>query len=155
MPFGNGMYAGFIHPDVAYDFKGATGGTNWSDPHVYSAPEGIFNGYIGAFQGVMFMETPRATLATNVGDGAGGAGTVDAYTTYVLGRQALAKAYAMGPGGGGDEYGAQPAFVESPVIDLLKRFRGMGWKHLVRYGVFRQESLWQLRAASSIGNNAS
>ena len=37
MDFG-GFYAGFIHPDVAYDFTGATGGANWRDPHTYSAP---------------------------------------------------------------------------------------------------------------------
>ena len=48
----NGMYKGLIHPDVSYDFRGATGGTNWSDPHVYSDPSGIYNGVIGNFQGV-------------------------------------------------------------------------------------------------------
>lgn len=147
VPFADGLYRGFMHPDTAYDFKGSTGGTNWSDPHIYSSPEGIWNGTIGAFQGVRWIETPRAPITADA------AGTVDAYASFVVGRQALAKAFAMGPGGGG-EYGAQPMLVESPVIDLLRRFRGMGWKHLVRYGIFRQAAVMRLMSASSIGANA-
>ena len=58
----NGLYKGIIHPDVAYDLTGGTGGTNWSDPHVYSDPSGIYNGVIGAFQGVQFMQVPRTPL---------------------------------------------------------------------------------------------
>jgi N4-gp56 family major capsid protein len=151
-PFSDGLYRGFMHPDTAYDFKGSTGGTNWSDPHIYSSPEGIWNGTIGAFQGVRWIESPRLPITADAGNGAGAAGTVDAYASFVVGRQALAKAFAMGPGGGG-EYGAQPMLVESPVIDLLRRFRGMGWKHLVRYGIFRQAAVMRLMSASSIGAN--
>ncbi len=57
-----GLYKGIVHPDVAYDLTGGTGGTNWSDPHVYSDPTGIFNGVIGSFQGVQFMQVPRTPL---------------------------------------------------------------------------------------------
>ena len=71
----NGKYIAFINPDVAYDFKGATGGTNWSDPQVYGqSQEPIFNGYIGAFQGAMFIESPRAPIFTD-GSAAGTAVT--------------------------------------------------------------------------------
>ena len=58
----NGLYKGIIHPDAAYDLTGGTGGTNWSDPHVYSDPSGIYNGVIGSFQGVQFMQSPRTPL---------------------------------------------------------------------------------------------
>ena len=222
----NGMYKGLIHPDVSYDFRGATGGTNWSDPHVYSDPSGIYNGVIGNFQGVQFMETPRApffsdgglnsfTISTiavasnvatittsaahglSVGDtltisgatatsGTGStsqlgfnaqftvatvpstttltvsvlglsnvnAGTsltlvvnaVDVYGTLVMGRQALAKAFSTGGG-----YGLQPILVDIPVIDTLRRFTGVGWKHFVGYSVFRQASLYRIESGSSIG----
>lgn len=152
-PFSGGLYRGFMHPDTAYDFKGSTGGTNWSDPHVYSSPEGIWNGVVGAFQGVLWVESSRLPITANAGDGVGGAGTIDAYASLVVGRQALAKAHSMGPGGG-DEYGPQPMWVNSPVIDLLERFRGAGWKHLVKYGIFREASVWRLMTASSIGANA-
>jgi N4-gp56 family major capsid protein len=147
-PWMDSLYRGFMHPDVGYDFKGATGGTNWSDPHMYAAPEAIFNGVVGAFQGVLWIETPRAPAVTNAGDGAGGAGNVDAYYSLICGRQALAKAFSAHP-----EYGALPTWVETPVIDLLRRFRGAGWKWLGNYKVFRQESVWKLVTSSSIGNN--
>ena len=222
----NGMYKGLIHPDASYDFRGATGGTNWSDPHVYSDPSGIYNGVIGNFQGVQFMETPRApffsdgglnsyTISTiavtsnvatittsaahglSVGDtltisgatatsGTGStsqlgfnaqftvatvpstttltvsvlglsnvnAGTsltlavnaVDVYGTLVMGRQALAKAFSTGGG-----YGEQAQIVDVPVIDTLRRFTGIGWKHFVGYSVFRQASLYRIESGSSIG----
>ena len=226
VPTFNGMYKGLIHPDVSYDFRGATGGTNWSDPHVYSDPSGIFNGVIGNFQGVQFMETPRApffadggtntytistiavssntaTLTTSAAHGlvAGdtltisgatatsgtgstnqtgfnrqftvvtapttttltvdvtglsnvNAGTslsltvsaVDVYGTLVMGRQALAKAYSTGGG-----YGAQAQIVDVPVIDTLRRFTGVGWKHFVGYSVFRQAAMYRIESGSSIG----
>ena len=226
VPTFNGLYKGLIHPDASYDFRGATGGTNWSDPHVYSDPSGIYNGVIGNFQGVQFMETPRAPLfsdggtntytistiavATNVatittsaahglavGDtltisgatatsGTGStsqvgfnaqftvatvpstttltvsvaglsnvnAGTslslvvsaVDVYGTLVMGRQALAKAFSTGGG-----YGEQAIIVDVPVIDTLRRFTGIGWKHFVGYSVFRQAALYRIESGSSIG----
>lgn len=65
-----GTFKGIIHPDAAYDLTGGTGGTNWSDPHIYSDPTGIYNGVIGTFQGVQFMEAPRASLL--ISDGATG-----------------------------------------------------------------------------------
>ena len=219
VPTFNGLYKGLIHPDASYDFRGATGGTNWSDPHVYSDPSGIYNGVIGNFQGVQFMETPRAplfsdggtnsytistiavatsvaTLTTSaahglaVGDtltisgatatsGTGStsqvgfnaqftvatvpstttltvsvaglsnvnAGTslslvvsaVDVYGTLVMGRQALAKAFSTGGG-----YGEQAIIVDVPVIDTLRRFTGIGWKHFVGYSVFRQAALYRI-----------
>ena len=222
----NGMYKGLIHPDASYDFRGATGGTNWSDPHVYSDPSGIYNGVIGNFQGVQFMETPRApffadgglnsytistisvassvaTITTSAAHGlavgdtltisgatatsgtasasqlgfnaqftvatvpttttltvsvaglsAVAAGTsltlavnsVDVYGTLVMGRQALAKAFSTGGG-----YGEQAQIVDVPVIDTLRRFTGVGWKHFVGYGVLRQAALYRIESGSSIG----
>ena len=58
----NGLLKGIMHPDVVYDFTGQTGGTNWSDPHVYQDTSGIYNGVIGTFQGVQFMEVDRDAL---------------------------------------------------------------------------------------------
>lgn len=143
-PTYNGVYKGIIHPDISYDFRGTTGGTNWSDPHVYSDPSGVYNGVVGTFQGVQFMETPRAPLFVD----AGTPGTVDVYRTLIMGRQALAKAYCIN-----GEYGQQPVLVDVPVIDVLRRFTGVGWKHFVGYKIFRTASLWGIESASSIGTN--
>jgi N4-gp56 family major capsid protein len=145
----NGVYKGIIHPDVSYDFRGATGGTNWSDPHTFADPTGVYNGVIGSFQGVQFMESPRAPLFADAGNGLNGTGLIDVYGTLIMGRQALAKAYSTGGG-----YSANPVMVDVPVTDALRRFEGMGWKHLVGYGVFRQAALRRIESGSSIGSNS-
>jgi N4-gp56 family major capsid protein len=146
VPTFNGFYKGIIHPDVSYDFRGATGGTNWSDPHVYSDPAGIWNGYIGAFQGVQFMESPRAPLFSG-----GGASGVDVYRTLVMGRQAVAMAYSNG---GGYTGGQNPTYVDIPIVDVLRRFEGIGWKWLGGFSVFRQAALYGIESASTIAVNA-
>jgi N4-gp56 family major capsid protein len=101
------------------------------------------------FEGVRFMESPRAPLFANASDNSGSAGTIDVYGTLIMGRQALAKGVSLG-----GEYGSQPTIVYGTVTDLLKRFRPVGWKHFVGYGVFRQEALRRIESASSIGTNA-
>jgi N4-gp56 family major capsid protein len=147
----NGMYKGFIHPDVSYDFRGATGGTNWADPHVYSDPSGIYNGVIGNFQGVQFIETSRAPLFANASDGSGTAatGTIDVYGTLIMGRQAVAKAFSTGGG-----YSSNPVMVDVPVTDALRRFEGMGWKHFVGYSILREDAIYRIESSSSIGANS-
>ena len=77
-------------------------------------------------------------------------GTNDVYGTLFMGRQALAKGFSVGGG-----YGEQPVMVDVPVTDALRRFEGMGWKHLVGYSVFRQTALRRVESVSSIGSNAS
>jgi len=148
VPTINGSYVGFIHPDVSFDFRSATDAAAWRTPANYVNPEGIYNGEIGLFEGVRFIESPRAPLFANAGNGSGGAGTIDAYGTLIMGRQALAKGISLG-----GEYGAQPTIVYGTVTDLLQRFRPVGWKHFVGYGVFRQEALRRIESASTIGAN--
>lgn len=149
VPTIGGSYVGFIHPDVSYDFRGATDAAAWRTPANYVDPTGIYNGEIGMFEGVRFMESPRAPLFANASDNSGSAGTIDVYGTLIMGRQALAKGISLG-----GEYGSQPTIVYGTVTDLLKRFRPVGWKHFVGYGVFRQEALRRIESASSIGTNA-
>lgn len=150
MTYGPG-YVGFIHPDVAYDLRAATGSLSWRDPHVYASDSSaVFQAEIGMFEGVRFIETPRAPIAVNASNGSGSAGNVDVYSTFILGRQALAKAYAAREG-----YGPNPQVVLGPVVDRLRRFVPVGWKHFVGYALFRTESLHIIETSSSIGNNAS
>jgi N4-gp56 family major capsid protein len=149
VPTINGSYVGFIHPDVSYDFRSATDAAAWRTPANYVNPEGIYNGEIGMFEGVRFMESPRAPLFADASNNSGASGTIDSYGTLIMGRQALAKAISLG-----GEYGAQPTIVYGTVTDLLQRFRPVGWKHFVGYGVFRQEALRRIESASSIGANA-
>jgi N4-gp56 family major capsid protein len=149
VPTLNGSYVGMIHPDVSYDFRSATDAAAWRTPANYVNPQGIYTGEIGMFEGVRFVEAPRAPLFANASDNSGSAGTIDVYGTLIMGRQALAKGISLG-----GEYGAQPSMVYGTVTDILKRFRPVGWKHFVGYGVFRQEALRRIESASSIGTNS-
>ena len=139
-----GMYMGYIHPDVSYDLRRETGVASWRDPHVYSDPANIYMGEIGAFEGVRFIETPRAKNFEN----AGASSTVDVYCTHIMGRQALAKAHSLTDGNG-----PFPRVVRGPVTDTLYRFQPIGWYWLGGYGRFREASLRRVESSSSIGSN--
>lgn len=138
---GAGMYVGMIHPNVSYDFRTAQGASNWRDPHIYVDTQNIYQGEIGAWEGVRFIETPRAKIWTG-----SGSGSINVYATHVVGFQALAKAVANTAG-----YGEQPMIVRGPVTDKLERLQPIGWKHLVGYKIFREESVRRIESSSSLG----
>lgn len=143
-PTFGGMYFGYIHPDVSYDLRSETGAASWRDPHVYVDPAGIYNGEIGAFEAVRFIETPRTALWAN----AGAASTVDVYGTHIMGRQAIAKAHSVVDGNG-----PVPKIVRGPIVDTLERFQPIGWYWLGGYARFREASLRRIESSSSIGAN--
>ena len=141
----NGLYMGFIHPDVSYDLRKETGAASWRDPHVYQDTMGIYNGEIGAFEGVRFIETPRAKVFENASDGSGSTGTIEVYCTHIMGRQALAKAHSIVDGNG-----SVPRIVRGPVTDTLNRLQPIGWYWLGGYARFREASLRRIESASSL-----
>ena len=98
----------------------------------------IWNDEIGLFAGVRFVESPRAKINAD-----GGSGTVDTYTTYFMGAQALAKAEPI-PG----------HVVIGPVVDALMRVRPVGWYAYVGWDTYREAALRRLISASSIGANS-
>ena len=144
----NGSYIGFIHPDVSYDFRSATDAAAWRTPANYVNPEGIYNGEIGLFESVRFIETPRAKVFTDASNGTSTTGAVDVYCTHIMGRQALAKAYSAQDGNG-----AVPKIVRGNVTDLLMRLQPLGWYWLGGYGRFREASLRRIESSSSIATN--
>jgi N4-gp56 family major capsid protein len=144
----NGYYMGYIHPDVSYDLRRETGNASWNAPHVNVDTAGIYNGEIGTFESVRFIETPRAPLAANASNGTSTTGAVDVYGTLIMGRQALAKAYSQIDGNG-----AYAKVVRGPVVDSLMRFNPIGWYWLGGYGRFREASLRRIDGASSIAVN--
>ena len=144
----NGYYMGYIHPDVSYDLRRETGNASWNAPHVNVDTAGIYNGEIGTFESVRFIETPRAPLTANASNGTSTTGAVDVYGTLIMGRQALAKAYSQIDGNG-----AYAKVVRGPVVDSLMRFNPIGWYWLGGYGRFREASLRRIDGASSIAVN--
>lgn len=136
MPFDGDFYAA-IHPAVAYDLKGETGDGAWVSPAQYVNTEKLYNNEIGKFGGFRFVETSRAKLNAD-----GGSGAVDTYTTYFIGKEALAKAETI-----------PPALVLGPVTDYLKRWQPLGWYGYLGYDTLREAALERLVSASSIGAN--
>lgn len=143
MPLKGGYYVSTIHPDVALDLREETGDANWRAPHNYAQPNEIWTGEVGVFEGFRFVETARAGLITDGGDG-----NVDAYQTLFLGKQCLAKAFPIVAG-----FGPRPKVVPGPVTDHLRRFVPMGWHWIGAYKIFRQEAVRRVETASSIGAN--
>lgn len=142
--FDGQYYAAVIHPDVALDLRTETGAASWRDPHVYSQPEQIWTGEIGAFEGFRFIESSRAPVFVD----AGVTSTVDVYRTIFMGRQAIAKAFSTAA-----EFGPNPRIRPGPVVDKLQRFQPLGWYHFVGYGIFRQEAIRAVESSSSIATN--
>ena len=141
----NGYYIAYVHPDVSYDLRGATGTNTWTDPHAYSSPEGIFQGELGAFNGVRFVETPRAPIFADAGSSTT---NTDVYATLFLGQEALAKAYSSSDGNG-----PMPSLVAGPITDTLRRLQPFGWYWLGGYSRFREAAIRRFEGASSIGLN--
>ena len=139
----SGYYIGFIHPDVSFDLRRETGNASWNAPHVNMDTANIYTGEIGTFESVRFIETPRTKVRTDDGDA-----NVDVYDTYIMGRQALAKAYSFVDGNG-----PVPQIRRGPVVDSLMRFNPIGWYWLGGYGRFREASLRRIESSSSIGAN--
>ena len=137
IPFDGSHYFTVTHPDVGYDIKGETGDGAWVAPHQYVDPAQIYNNEIGTFGGFRFVESPRAKVNTD-----GGSSTVDTYTSYFMGREALGEVETI-PG----------STVLGPVTDKLMRFQPLGWYAFVGWDTVREAALRRLISASAIGSN--
>lgn len=140
-----GAYAGVIHPYVSVDLREETGAAAWIEPANYSSADKRWNGEIGKYESVRFMESPRAPVFADTGSPA----TVDVYATIILGQEAGAKAWSSGAGYNG---GAQPTTTIADKADNLNRFRAIGWKWLGGFGIFRQDALWRIESGTSQGS---
>ncbi len=133
LPLANGLYGCYIHPDVSHDLRAETGNAAWRSPHEYSGASDIWNGVLGIYEGAFFIESPRTYI------GSDGAGNKKVHRTLIMGQQALAEAV-----------GYEPQVVVGPVTDKLMRFRPVGWKALIGWNRFREESLYRIETTSSI-----
>ena len=140
----NGNYMAIIHPDVSYDLRGDTAVTDVIQYQLYQDGAPIRAGSIGTFNGINYIENPRAPIL----DDAGATSTTNVYQTLICGRQAAAKAFSRAPG-----FGEQPSIVFGPVTDTLRRFNPVGWYHLAGWAIFRQECMRRVESSSSIGDN--
>ena len=133
LPLANGLYGCYIHPDVSHDLRAESGAAGWRSPHEYSGASDIWGGVLGVYEGAFFIESPRTYI------GADGASSKKVHRTLMMGQQALAEAV-----------GYEPQVVVGPVTDKLMRFRPVGWKALIGWARYREESLYRIETTSTI-----
>lgn len=138
-PRDGGLYTALIHPDVSYDLRSeaqSSGSAVWQLPHTYTEAgvANLWNGEIGIFDQVRYIESPRCESIS-------GSGTSKVYATVLLGKQALIEAVSY-----------EPKTVIGPVTDKLMRFRPAGWKGLIGWNIFRTESRYVIKTKSSIAS---
>lgn len=141
-------YVGFIHPDVSVDLRAETGAAGWAE--VANRQEGgdrRWRGVIGKYEGIYWIETPRCPISTDASNGSGTTGTVDVYSTIVVGKEAIAMTH-------GAENGSVPEFVDGPPLDALRRHHIFGWYWLGAFGRLREDALYRVETSSSIGTNS-
>lgn len=134
-PLRGGNYVAVISPYQAQQLMSETTDTGFRWMVGYAGGQGtagnsIFMGEVGTYEGVRLVVNNHLT---NQGKG------------YLMGAEALAKAYSTAPG-----FGADPKTVVSPVVDKLRRFASVGWYHLVGYSVFRTEALLHINTSANL-----
>ena len=133
-PLRGGNYVAVISPYQHQQLASETTDTGfrWMVGYAGGAAAGnsIWNGEVGTYEGVRLVVNNHLT---NQGQG------------YLMGAEALAKAFSTAPG-----FGPNPKTVVSPVVDKLRRFASVGWYHLVGYSVFRAEALLHIKTQATL-----
>ena len=125
-PFAGGNYVAVITPKQEQALKAEADAARWRWV-VGTNPGGgnsIYQGEVGVYEGVRIIVNNAMT---------------DQDTGYIMGAEALAKAFSSAPG-----FGPNPRVIVSPVVDKLRRFASVGWYHLVGYKIFRDEALLKI-----------
>lgn len=133
----DGYYMGLIHPDVSVDLREETDLAGWRAPHTYAdnANGLIWNGEVGVYEGVRFVEYNRAPKRSE-DDGSGNLETV--YTSFIMGQEALAEAVAV-----------EASVTVTPTTDKFGRLMGLGWFFMGGWTRYRDEALSLIDSTSS------
>lgn len=134
-PLRGGAYVAVISPYQAQQLMSDTTDTGFRWMVGYAggaatAGNSVFMGEVGTYEGVRLVVNNHLTA---LGNG------------YLMGAEALAKAYSTAPG-----FGPNPKTVVSPVVDKMRRFASVGWYHLVGYSVFRADALLHIRTSATL-----
>ena len=132
-PMMGGAYVAVISPYQAQQLKSDASDTGWRYTVAYNegaAGNSIFTGEIGMYEGV------RIIVNNHITSQGGG---------YLMGAEALAKAYSTAPG-----FGPNPKTVVAPVVDKLRRFASVGWYQLCGYSIFRPEALIHISTQTAL-----
>lgn len=138
VPHKSTLFGAFVHPDVSHDLRSESGSLGWRVPAEYASNEKIEAGEIGIYEGCFWIENPRCTI-----DADAGAGDVDVYSTYVLGKEAAVEYIP-------EEF---HVVVDGTIVDPLNRKQSIGWYGVGGWSLYRPEALRLIKTASSIGSN--
>jgi N4-gp56 family major capsid protein len=123
-PFGDGFYLGLITPDISVALRETTDVAGWRYPHLEDNANGnIWNGTVGIFEGVRFIESPQYR-------GLDKGSTVNVSTSLVLQKPASATAanvLFLANEGLVEGVVREPGVVTTPQNDKFGRLFGIGW----------------------------
>ena len=140
--FDGGYYAAIMHPHVFHDLQQESGTGTYIDLHKYDTPEALFKGETGALFGARVLVSSNVQFYTD-----GGAGTVDAYPTYVFGRDAYGVVMS------GDIQTIFKTTGSAGTADPLDQRATVAGKIRGKAAILKQSALRRIECASSLGAN--
>jgi N4-gp56 family major capsid protein len=125
VPTDGSLYTCIASPAQVFDLRTETGAANWTTPNQYGSDQSrIWQGEVGVFEGVHFIESPRARTALD------GAASAKVSRAFFFGQEAIA-----------EDVITEPELRLGPYTDAFNRFRKLGWYMDIAWAVGRQESL--------------
>ena len=137
----NGYFYGIINPDCSFDL---TEDEKFVEVVKYKNPERIYNGEIGAIEGVRFVETTEAKIFAEAG-----ASGIDVYSTLIL----AANAYANTKIKGGGLETIIKQLGSAGTADPLDQRATVGWKALKVTEILSQQYMVRIESASTFNDN--
>lgn len=137
----NGYFYGIINPDCSFDL---TEDEKFVEVAKYKNPERIYNGEIGAIEGVRFVETTEAKIFAEAG-----ASGIDVYSTLIL----AANAYATTKIKGGGLETIIKQLGSAGTADPLDQRATVGWKALKVTEILSQQYMVRIESASTFNDN--
>lgn len=119
-------YVVVTHPRVASQFRASIDAASWREATLASTNiADIVTGTTGDFEGVTFVETPRAPFDAVSGT----------YTSFVFGAEALAEVVSK-------EFSV---VVDGDIPDVYGRKTAIGWYGIAGWALFRPESMFAIK----------
>lgn len=127
VPTDGSLYTCITKPECVFDLRTETGAANWTTPNQYGVSQDrIWNGEVGVFEGVHFIESPRTRTAND------GGGAAAVRRSFFFGREALAEDVIVEP---------HIEIGQPPNSNAFNRFNLLGWYMDIDWAVGRQEAL--------------
>ncbi len=129
------LYAAYLHPRQAADLRAESGTGGFQDIVKYTdnVSKTIIPGAVGVIEGAMVIETPRIPIVSN-----GASPSVSVYRAVIAGREALAEAKAQ-----------DISTIIGPEVDLLRRFRTIGWYYFGGFARLREAALYRIESTAT------